>query len=82
MRDLEWIGPEAATVAALNFGAYSVRHPGSNLRIISFNTMFYMKENFWLYTPITPWASWPPKYRTCTGCCSWPMSAPLLEGKS
>jgi sphingomyelin phosphodiesterase len=51
----EWIGPEAATVAALNFGAYSVRHPGSNLRIISFNTMFYMKENFWLYTPIMPW---------------------------
>ncbi|CAI7640204.1 unnamed protein product [Penicillium manginii] len=44
----KWIGSTAATVAD-NYGAYSVKHPGSNLRIISFNTNFYYKENFWLY---------------------------------
>ena len=26
-------------------------HPGTNLRIISFNTNLYYKENFWLYEP-------------------------------
>lgn len=52
---LEWIGAEASTTAALRAGAYSVIHPGSNLRIISFNTQFYMKENFWLFTPTMPW---------------------------
>ncbi|KAJ5089429.1 hypothetical protein N7532_008113 [Penicillium argentinense] len=44
----QWIGSEAATTAD-NYGSYSVKHPGSNLRIISFNTNFYYKENFWLY---------------------------------
>jgi sphingomyelin phosphodiesterase len=43
---LEWIGAEAAATAAVRAGAYSVIHPGSNLRIISFNTQFYMKVNF------------------------------------
>ena len=52
---LDWIGPEAAFTAAVRFGAYSVLHPRTNLRIISFNTMFYMKENFWLYTPVMAW---------------------------
>lgn len=52
---LDWVGSEAAATAALRAGAYSVVHPGSNLRIISFNTQFYMKENFWLYTPTMPW---------------------------
>ena len=50
-----WIGPGAAATAANRAGAYSVVHPESNLRIISFNTQFYMKENFWLYTPTMPW---------------------------
>ncbi len=50
-----WIGPEAALSAEERDGAYSVLHPGSNLRIISINTMFYMKENFWLFTPTMEW---------------------------
>lgn len=52
---IEWIGPEAAANTASRYGAYSVLHPHTNLRIISFNTMFYMKENFWLYTPVMSW---------------------------
>ncbi|KAK5797708.1 hypothetical protein VI817_003999 [Penicillium citrinum] len=44
----KWIGSTPATTAE-NYGAYSVKHPGSNLRLISFNTNLYYKENFWLY---------------------------------
>ncbi|KAH8692018.1 putative acid sphingomyelinase [Talaromyces proteolyticus] len=43
------IGSAASATADRNPGAYSVLHPGSNLRIISFNTNMYYKENFWLY---------------------------------
>ncbi|RDW83499.1 hypothetical protein BP5796_04990 [Coleophoma crateriformis] len=46
-----WIGTEAAAQVTNNFGSYSVVHPNSNLRIISVNTQFWTKENFWLYTP-------------------------------
>ncbi|KAJ6017420.1 acid sphingomyelinase [Penicillium sp. IBT 35674x] len=44
----QWIGSTAATTAD-DYGAYSVKYSGGNLRIISFNTNFYYKENFWLY---------------------------------
>ena len=44
----QWVGSTAAT-SANNYGSYSVLYPGGNLRIISFNTNFYYKENFWLY---------------------------------
>ncbi|GFG18793.1 hypothetical protein IFM5058_09370 [Aspergillus udagawae] len=44
----QWIGSTAATTAK-DYGAYSVKYPAGNLRIISFNTNLYYKENFWLY---------------------------------
>ncbi|KIW01898.1 uncharacterized protein PV09_06741 [Verruconis gallopava] len=43
-----WIGSTAAS-SAQNFGAYSAKYPGGNLRLISFNTNLYYKQNFWLY---------------------------------
>ncbi|PYI31975.1 acid sphingomyelinase [Aspergillus indologenus CBS 114.80] len=44
----QWIGSTAASTAD-DYGSYSVKYSGGNLRIISFNTNFYYKENFWLY---------------------------------
>ncbi|KAJ5109076.1 hypothetical protein N7456_005751 [Penicillium angulare] len=44
----QWIGSTAASTAD-DYGSYSVKYPEGNLRIISFNTNFYYKENFWLY---------------------------------
>ncbi|KAF7715426.1 Sphingomyelin phosphodiesterase [Penicillium ucsense] len=44
----QWIGSAAASTAD-QYGSYSVKYPKGNLRIISFNTNFYYKENFWLY---------------------------------
>ncbi|KAJ9285141.1 hypothetical protein DTO021C3_7300 [Paecilomyces variotii] len=44
-----WIGSTEAARADTNSGAYSVRYPNGNLRIISINTNMYYKENFWLY---------------------------------
>lgn len=44
----QWIGSSAAATAD-DYAAYSVSYPGGNLRIISFNTNLYYKENFWLY---------------------------------
>ncbi|KAI9727588.1 MAG: hypothetical protein M1834_008027 [Cirrosporium novae-zelandiae] len=49
-----WIGASAAKVASTNYGSYSVKHTGTNLRIISINTMFWMKENFWIYQKTMP----------------------------
>jgi len=43
------IGSAAATKFDTNSGSYAIVHPFSNLKIISFNTIFGMKENFWLY---------------------------------
>ncbi|KAM4056282.1 calcineurin-like phosphoesterase [Hirsutella rhossiliensis] len=43
-----WIGKEAADNAA-KLGAYSVKHPVGNLRVISLNTNLYYRNNFWLY---------------------------------
>ena len=44
----QWIGSAAAETAD-DYGSYSVKYPKGNLRVISFNTNFYYKENFWLY---------------------------------
>ncbi|KAK2603211.1 hypothetical protein N8I77_009685 [Diaporthe amygdali] len=49
--DIEgWIGSAAAAQVSSNFGSYSVVADGhSNLRIISLNTNFWYRQNFWLY---------------------------------
>ena len=47
-----WIGTSAAAMADENPGAYSTVYPGNTtgkLRVISFDTNMYYKENFWLY---------------------------------
>lgn len=43
-----WIGATAAAEAQANSGSYSVL-TSSGLRIISINTNFWYKQNFWLY---------------------------------
>jgi sphingomyelin phosphodiesterase len=43
-----WIGSAAATTADQT-GSYSTKYPGGNLRIISFNSIFYYTNNFWMY---------------------------------
>jgi sphingomyelin phosphodiesterase len=43
-----WIGTTAASNAD-NYGAYSIKYPGGNLRVISLNTVFYYTLNFWMY---------------------------------
>jgi sphingomyelin phosphodiesterase len=43
-----WIGTDGATEAE-RFGAYSVKFPGGNLRIISLNTNMWYRQNYWLY---------------------------------
>ncbi|KXJ88155.1 calcineurin-like phosphoesterase [Microdochium bolleyi] len=43
-----WIGAAAATEVSTNFGSYSTL-TASGLRIISLNTNFWYKQNFWLY---------------------------------
>ncbi|KAK4046708.1 hypothetical protein OIO90_006461 [Microbotryomycetes sp. JL221] len=45
----KWIGHKAAQSVKNNFGCYSVVHPGTELRIISVNTNYWYKQNFWLY---------------------------------
>lgn len=43
-----WVGAsEKADIE--NFGAYSTKYPNGNLRVISLNTNFYYRMNFWLY---------------------------------
>lgn len=45
-----WIGSTAAAEVSSNFGSYSVLADNhTNLRIISVNTNFWYKSNFWLY---------------------------------
>ncbi|KAI9657708.1 MAG: hypothetical protein M1821_002884 [Bathelium mastoideum] len=44
-----WIGSTAASDVALNFGQYSVVDNTTGLRIITMNTNFWYKQNFWLY---------------------------------
>ncbi|RYO88041.1 hypothetical protein DL766_008019 [Monosporascus sp. MC13-8B] len=43
-----WIGPGPAAETK-DFGAYSVKYPGGDLRIISINTNLHYRHNFWLY---------------------------------
>jgi len=43
-----WIGSDAATQADANFGSYSVL-TAAGLRLISINTNFWYKQNFWLF---------------------------------
>ncbi|KAK6429923.1 hypothetical protein LTR95_013926 [Oleoguttula sp. CCFEE 5521] len=44
----KWIGSSAAGQAD-KYGAYSYKLPNYNLKVISVNTNFYYKQNFWLY---------------------------------
>lgn len=43
-----WIGSTAAAEVASNYGSYTVVD-SSGLRIISLNTNFWYKQNFWMY---------------------------------
>jgi hypothetical protein len=43
-----WIGSSAASEVEDNYGSYSVL-TSSGLRIISLNTNFWYKQNFWMY---------------------------------
>ncbi|KAJ2894250.1 sphingomyelin phosphodiesterase [Zalerion maritima] len=49
----QWIGSEAASTTAAQFGAYSTTFTppsgNSTLRIISLNTNLYYVQNYWLY---------------------------------
>ncbi|GAA5993248.1 hypothetical protein JCM10908_004531 [Rhodotorula pacifica] len=52
------IGAEAATSLAELSGCYSRVHPGTDLKIISINTNFWYRQNFWLYGAESP--EWDP----------------------
>ncbi|KAG2024040.1 sphingomyelin phosphodiesterase [Coprinopsis cinerea AmutBmut pab1-1] len=43
------IGPAAAQQVRHGSGSYAVVVPGTNLRLISINTVYWYKLNFWLY---------------------------------
>jgi sphingomyelin phosphodiesterase len=43
-----WIGTAGAQQIE-KFGAYSVKYPSGNLRVISLNTNLYYQQNYWLY---------------------------------
>ncbi|PLW08860.1 hypothetical protein PCANC_21846 [Puccinia coronata f. sp. avenae] len=45
----KWIGEDGAQLLQATSGCYSRVHPGTNLKIISLNTGFWYKANFWLY---------------------------------
>jgi sphingomyelin phosphodiesterase len=45
---LTWIGAGAAK-SVDDYGSYSVLYPGTKLRVISFNSIFYYTLNFWMY---------------------------------
>ncbi|KAI0030554.1 sphingomyelin phosphodiesterase [Vararia minispora EC-137] len=44
-----WIGSAAAAQVDTNSGSYAAVPSGTNLRIIAINTLFWYKQNFWLY---------------------------------
>ena len=48
------IGGDAAGKLAELGGCYSTLHPGTNLRVISLNTNFWYKQNFYLYGATMP----------------------------
>ncbi|KAL7945442.1 Metallo-dependent phosphatase-like protein [Trichoderma barbatum] len=43
-----WVGLSSESQIE-TIGAYSTKYPGGNLRVISLNTNFYYRMNFWLY---------------------------------
>ncbi|PPR02001.1 hypothetical protein CVT24_011124 [Panaeolus cyanescens] len=45
----QWLDPTAASQVKHNSGSYSMVVPGTSLRIISLNTIYWYKLNFWLY---------------------------------
>ncbi|GAA5900911.1 hypothetical protein JCM8208_007562 [Rhodotorula glutinis] len=64
-RDWEkWIGRRAAEQVRTTSGCYSRVHPGTDLKIISLNTNYWYKQNFWLYDSDVP--IWDPN-----GILSW-----------
>ncbi|KAF7318988.1 Sphingomyelin phosphodiesterase [Mycena chlorophos] len=51
-----WTNTTAANEVTHFSGSYSTTVPGTNLRIISINTVYWYKQNFWLYDSDTPLA--------------------------
>ncbi|KAJ7067511.1 sphingomyelin phosphodiesterase [Mycena amicta] len=45
----QWIHEPAASQVDHHSGSYFAKVPGMNLRILSVNTQFWYKQNFWLY---------------------------------
>ncbi|GJN94375.1 hypothetical protein Rhopal_007454-T1 [Rhodotorula paludigena] len=50
----KWIGRAAAEQVRTMSGCYARVHPGTNLKIISLNTNYWYKQNFWLYDSDQP----------------------------
>ncbi|KAF9007913.1 sphingomyelin phosphodiesterase [Cyathus striatus] len=46
---IQWIGTAAASQVQHMSGSYSIIAPDTNLRIISINSVYWYKDNFWLY---------------------------------
>ncbi|EJC99307.1 sphingomyelin phosphodiesterase [Fomitiporia mediterranea MF3/22] len=44
-----WIGDAGASSVQHTSGSYAVVHPDTNLKLISINTQYWYKYNFWLY---------------------------------
>ncbi|KAI1818166.1 Metallo-dependent phosphatase-like protein [Poronia punctata] len=45
---MRWVG-DGAVDTTRDFGAYSTKYPGGNLRVISLSTNLYYVHNYWLY---------------------------------
>ncbi|TKA54510.1 hypothetical protein B0A53_03203 [Rhodotorula sp. CCFEE 5036] len=60
----KWIGHHAANQVRNRSGCYARVHPGTDLKIISLNTNYWYKQNFWLYDSDVP--VWDPN-----GILSW-----------
>ncbi|KAI5478729.1 hypothetical protein MNV49_004654 [Pseudohyphozyma bogoriensis] len=74
----KWIGEESAQMVREKSGCYSKVHGGDaqgkgGLRIISLNTLYWYKQNFWLYDSDEP--HWDPN-----GILSW-MASELHEAE-
>ncbi|GAA5880774.1 hypothetical protein JCM1840_001369 [Sporobolomyces johnsonii] len=50
----KWIGHQAAEQVKKMSGCYARVHPGTELKIISVNTNYWYKQNFWLYDSDIP----------------------------
>ncbi|GAA5905328.1 hypothetical protein JCM6882_003745 [Rhodosporidiobolus microsporus] len=49
-----WIGRRAARQVKEQSGCYSVVHEGTRLKVVSLNTNYWYKQNFWLYDSDIP----------------------------